>query len=324
MKKIICLMLCILIILVGCKKNEDPGAFSVEDIFVGKKGVELEFLKDTPPKSVYHEQSFPLVVDVRNVGAIDISNGIIAIAVEDDYITITQDLWNIPEEGQISVMTDKTASFRLEGKDQSYPEGDIASFSIRAESKTLDDQSASHNVDIIIIACYDYQTKLSADICIDYDIYNEKGLPKSCEVKDQTFSSGQGAPIGVISVKAEMLPQDDGGIRPSFIIKVKNLDKGFPYLVGESDYVCSSEGDQASSKFNLVKISAELSSVPLVCSPSTELKLKDKEDYVRCQTPDVWYQLDPTSSAYTSPLIVWLDYGYANTISKKVEIKRFT
>jgi len=324
MKKIIYVILCIVVLLVGCNRNTDPGEFSVEDVFVGKKGVELEFLKDTPPKSIYHEQSFPLVVEVRNVGAFDIANGIIALAVEDDYVTITEDRWSLPEEGQINVMTDKTASFRLDGKDQSYPEGDITSFSIRAVSKTLDDQSAVHDVDIVLMACYDYQTKLSTDVCIDYDIYNEKALPKSCKLKDQTFSSGQGAPIGVISVKAEMLPQDENGIRPSFIIKVKNLDKGFPYATGESSYVCSSDGQQAASKFNLVKISAELSNVPLECSPGDELKLKDKEDFVRCQTPDIWYQEDPVVSAYTAPLIIWLDYGYANTLSKKVEIKRFT
>jgi len=318
MRKIFALVL--LVLIVGCGNNDEPTTLPQEDIFKGKDGIKMEFLKDTPPRTIYHERDFSLGFTMTNLGASDISNGIIALSIEEDYVEVEEEDWFLPEEDSISTNSKNSATFSLRGRDPSYPEGDMLTFSIKARAKKLEGQSVGHTVDIILMSCYDYESKLSTDVCIDYDIFDEK-QGGTCEPTDQTFSAGQGGPVAVISIEPELLPQDAGGIIPSYLIKVKNVADGYPFTFGESDYVCS--GQNSTGEFNEVDIAAQLGGIDLVCSPSNTLKLRDKQDYVRCQTSNVWFQQDTAQSTYHTSLVVKLSYGYMNSVAKSVEIKRF-
>jgi len=318
MRKIIALLM--LVLMYGCGGGDEPTTLPQEDIFKGKDGIEIEFLKDTPPRTIYHDRAFSIGVTMKNIGAADIRNGIIALSVEEDYVVVTQEDWFLPEEDSITTTSKNTADFSLRGRDPSYPEGDMLTFSIQASANELEGQSIGHTVDVILMACYDYETKLSADVCIDYDIYDEK-QGGTCKPKDQTFSAGQGAPVAVVSIEPELLPQEAGGIIPSYLIKVKNVADGYPFTRGKSDYVCSNQA--SSGEFNEVDISAQLGGVDLVCSPSSTLKLRDKQDYARCQTTAPWYQQDASQSTFHTSLVVKLSYGYMNSVARSVEIKRF-
>jgi len=317
---IMILAVLISVFLSGCGNRGEVGTLTQEDIYKGHDGLEMEFLKDSPPSETYQEQNFPVLVTLTNKGAYDIEDGILVFVVEDDYIALEEEDWNLDDS--MELVSSTNVRYDLKGKTLSYPDGDTLTFSLQPRTLALEKQSAIHTVDIVMVSCFEYETKLSADVCIDFDIYETETSMKTCEVKDQTFGGGQGAPIGITSIKQEIFPGEEGQITPTFLIEVKNYDTGYPYASSNTELMCSSTGEDIKKKFNEVEITASLAGTELECSPGNIMKLKDGKDYVRCKTSKPLTK-DQNGESYTTSLLVKLKYGYTKSISKSMLIKRF-
>ena len=161
-------------------------------------------------------------------------------------------------------------------------------------------------------------------MCIDTDIIGEVRGKKVCDIKDLTFSEGQGAPVAVTKIETRMLPDVDvNKVKPHFIIFIENKGNGEVVNSKKLGAACSSSGLEYTD-FNTLTISASLPQGDLKCSENVDpgpaaVRLREKEDMVRCTLED---GIDIGRDAYTAPLKIELNYGYTFTISKDIIIEK--
>lgn len=289
---IIILLVCLLVACIPLKQRPST------DLHIGTQGLEMEFIENAPPDSVYEMNTIPLVLSVKNNGASDITNGYIAVGV-DKYINL---------------ISSPLTFLNLRGRSVYSPEGDARYINLRANAKEIDPQSQIHSAEIRATACYPYQTRATANVCIDTTVYKPQVKNKACEVKPIKLSGGQGAPVGVTRVDTNMIPLEDGMLRPEFIIYLDNLGKG---LIIDSGYVreACSAFSYGSSYYNVLRANVRLSDTILSCDQ--KIKILDKKDnFIKC----IGEPLESTRGTYPAPLSIELDYGYMHSISKIIKI----
>jgi hypothetical protein len=326
MRNKIILILIIILIISGCnvgpKRNDkDRHPISEADIKVGTEGLKMEFLETMPPEKIFEKAPFPVSVQLKNKGASDIKDGVLALGIEEDYMRLAENQVKVP--------------FNIEGKSIVNLEGGEKIINWGMESRNIESQSESHISTILATACYTYKTNISTSICIDPDVYSLKRDIKSCTVKDVTFSKGQGAPIAVTKVETQMLPDFDGQpdfddkiVKPQIIIYIENKGNGEVINLENYKKVCSKEALEYRD-YNTIFIEAFLSGKEMDCTPKEDflnevekrgyIRLKSKKDIIRCVLEEGLSQNKPS---YTTPLKIVLSYGYTFTISKDVTIEK--
>ncbi len=320
-----------LLLIVGCRGSDGP--LTSADIYTGTDGLTMEFLENTPPDEVFEDIIVPLGITIRNDGAYDIVDGLITFSVEKDYMELKKKssfgIQRISWEGdrpQIRIS--------LDGKTIERAEGEHEIITLSADAKELEELSQIHESTILATACYGYETSLVANVCIDTDIYNIKSIVKSCEVRDQSFNS-QGAPVVISNINTEMMPMESGEskkvmLRPQFLIYIEN--KGGGLVIKKEDTIISdacSEKALDHSKWNVVSINVYLGGnegKQLDCDVTEDsegetglIKLRDNIGVARCILED---GIDESEGTYVAPLRVELEYGYTDTISKSITIKK--
>jgi len=320
MNKKIILMAGILLLLVftGCDKINKTGKkgqtpISEVDVRKGVEGLKMEFLPNAPPNNVFAESGFPISLKLKNDGASDIKEedggAIFVFGFEKAYM-------DIPVPNQRSVLS-------IKGKSIYAPLGEEEFININARAGAIGPQSEKHPSSIFATACYPYETVLGTSVCIDTDITGQRRGQNVCVVKDIVFTGGQGAPVSVTKVETRMLPQDDGKVKPHFLIYVKNAGNGEVIDPGKVEAACTS-GTLSYGDFNTLRVKASLSGVPLKCSEDEGpviVRLRDKEDLIRC-TYERDGGINSGADAYVAPLKVELEYGYTFTISKNIIIEK--
>ncbi len=267
------------------------------DLHAGADAVKVDFVANAPPESVYEQTPIPLVVLLKNDGAYDIINGYLALAV-DKYI---------------SLVSEPVTAFNLAGRTPYTPQGESQYINFIANAIALDPQSQIHSAEIRATVCYPYKTQATANVCVDTAIYRPNVRDKPCEVKSLKFS-GQGAPVGISRVDTNMIPAQGDMVIPEFIIYIDNLGKGLVVDSGRILDACS--GFALGQPFyNIVKVNARLSDMPLSCTRELKL-LKKGTNFIRC----VGSPLSMRLGTYPSPLMIKVDYGYVQSVSKIIKI----
>lgn len=314
----------IILFIAGCNFSRE-GPITATDIYKGQDGLLMNFLENAPPAEVFEDSPFRVYVELENRGAFDILDGYLALGLEDDYMSINRG-WSDLEPSRIEAVDEKHVIFDLNGKslENSLGEENIITVIVDA-LKIKEEQSERHTSDVLMTACYEYQTKAAPTVCVDTNIYELKPVEKSCTVKDVDLTS-QGAPLAVTLVEVEMLPEENK-IKPHFLIHIENKGNGEVVRKGKIEQACYS-GELDYSDTNIVYVEAFLSDKQLNCEPKKEnddlksiVKLKDKKAIARCFTKDD-DAISKEEGTYTTPLKITLDYGYTFTISKSVTIKK--
>lgn len=240
--------------------------------------------------------------------------------------------------------TEGRVSFKLKGRSMYDSVGEEDLLYINIKANKLESMSLSHPSIIYATACYPYRAKLSATVCVDSDIYNLRAVKKPCQNKALVFSSGQGGPLAITRVEMTMLPSVQGSpaeksYKPELLISVEN--KGTGDLVKSYEYACDqklSGTATGENNFNLVAVKASISGetqgIVFDCAgdyasskPASEkgyARLNGKTSVIRCvvgqQSPVK--EITEGTLAYTAPLLIQIDYGYMDTISKSFKIKK--
>lgn len=321
----------LILFLAGCGSNGNDGQtyFDESDIYTGTDSLGIELMENMPQDEAYQNSVVKFGMILSNKGAFDITDGFLALSVEDDYLSI--DSWDLKGVNGNILSGNEVVTFGLRGKSIRDQNGESGFAIATLKSKTIPKQEPKeHTSTIVLSACYPYHTLLSEAVCVDTDIYNLKNIKKSCEIEDIS-SSGQGAPIAVTDVKVNMIPDADGSIiKPEFIIKIENLGEGRALFNNPTsiENACTSE-TLTKDDFNKIIVWAKLSDKSLKCKPSD--KKIDPNEYVgfvditeenleiRCVL-DEGISLD--KGTYLSPLLIELKYGYIYSISKDIVIKR--
>lgn len=310
-----------LLLVAGCeggslfgKQQKEERPVTDADVRKGFSGLNMEFVQNVPPESVFEESDFQIAVNLKNEGASNIgdNSGVLVFGLENAYT-------------DVAAGANAKQGFGVNGKSVYNLNGDKMFVELNAQTKKIGTQSEKHPSTIFATACYPYKTVLGTSVCIDPDVTGAATVKKVCEIKEMTFAEGQGAPVAITKIETRMLPDVDAShIKPHFIIFIENSGNGEVVNASKLDLACSSSALKYSD-FNVLKITASLPQGTLNCGGEmdtegfTTVRLREKEDMVRCTLEE---GVGIGSGAYISPLRIELKYGYTFTISKSIIIEK--
>jgi len=315
MKRIMIIIISLLI-LTGCGAGGIGGKPAIDRVHTGTKGLELNFLKDSPPSEVYEDEMFLLSARVSNEGAHDIEDAYIILGIEEEYMSVEN--W-MSTRIRIGEFLSNQAVISLEGKSDTNPEGGADVLSIKMQAGKLDSQTEVHTTNIYLAACYAYQTTFSDTICVDTDLYGTRNIEKACSAKDSYGHSSQGGPIAITKIELRMAPSEKEDIViPELKIHIKN--KGNGEVVRSNRYAEFCTGSTISKDdINQVGIRAKLSGEWLTCEPRV-LKLGKEGGFVKCRLEP---GLTTKMGTYLAAINIELDYGYSFSKSKQIRVRKW-
>ncbi len=323
-------LLVVLFLLSSCQTGlfKKGQGVSLIAVHIGKTGLEMGYLENLPPKSVFAstpqtESLFPVAVKLENKGATDITEGYLSVALEKEYLQLKEWTHTATDTFSIGTSQENTA-FTLAGKSSINPLGDEEIVSLTVKALPLDPQSQTHASTIIATACYGYETLAAAEVCINPELFSTKPLEKICQPGTTTLSQGQGAPIAVTSVETKMLPGPGESMLVQFLITVQNAAKGQPLARTSVARACSSlplehtdlnvvgVSDLRVSRFSFRRGDFECSPVPV--------QLREGTATFRCTLkPNL---LRRSEGTFKTTLFIALDYGYMFSAARNVQIER--
>ncbi|MFT4343155.1 MAG: hypothetical protein ACMXYE_00235 [Candidatus Woesearchaeota archaeon] len=299
----ICVLAVISLILTGCGPSTSG---SVTDYRTGSQGLEISFMRNAPPSSMYAEdESFSALVEIHNRGVFpgDRDGDLIA----DIHFTGF-------DRNIIQGLERTSVTFREEEARTRYnPEGgyQVATLEGRVNQATfMNSRIDRYDATIRATICYPYKTFASVDVCIDPNPNRASG---SNECRPGITSAGsQGAPIAVTSV--ETIAQR-GAAR--FVITVANVGGGeviLPEYLGQ----CT-EPSTTRTEYDKIRIvNADLSgTIPLDCTPSDTINLVNNRATIVCRADNI----DESGTAYKTLLNLEIDYGYKKAIQRTMQIR---
>lgn len=298
-------IICLLLIIMSCKTMKREGA--EENYRTGTDGLRLNFLQYLPPAKLYDDTNFSVTVEVANAGAEragKTNDKIYLGGFDHSLITgISTRGVQIPE---------------LEGKTAFNPQGNFEYINFEGTVRDL----SARNIDkypfkLIATACYNYKTQASTNVCVDPDPFST-GIKERVCIPQNVALGSQGAPIAVDKIDVEASPG-----RTRFRLYIANAGGGEVFKEGINYLEACSPYNPKGLKFSdadYVRINrVELSGISILssCKPldGGYLKLVNGKASVICELKSL-----KSTAAYVTPIIVELEYGYRNSISKDVEI----
>jgi hypothetical protein len=270
----------------GSNNQPDKGT----NFHKGTTALKMVFLPNSPPDVMYDGQSFPFSIEFTNTGAADTTA----------YITLSGHDQNI-----IMLNWDNKVVGPIPGKSEGYPIGGYGALDGEARMK-LPDESESYPTTIKATACYPYITEAVIPVCVDPDPTNNKD--DVCTPATISISEGQGAPVTVKSVST----RPTAGIS-YFTITIQNMGTG-EVLKTEKLQMCMDRLPQPD--LDVVEVvEAKIGVRALECNPPL-IRLVNKIGTTTCKG-DVGMD-----NAYTSNLLLNLKYGYKDSITKPVIVRR--
>jgi hypothetical protein len=307
----------------------DPAA---SDYRVGTRGVSMSFGSNSPPDKVFTNSPVSIVVNIKNEGAYDIKegDGFLGFIMPDDYI------YFFGKDEQYSTLL---FPFDLYGRSQIASDGQTLPAAFSAKSRDLN-QVSREDKDVTVIArlCYNYETVLSTDVCVDSDIYNIKRISKACTARERVFTAGQGAPVAIRKVvpTTDIVSTDNGQeVYPQFKIYITNMAKVEGAQVFNNKEIspidactiipartCGADPDLGilvqDCIWDIINIKAAMSGQQLDCQLGL-MKLVNEESYATCTAKEPMKENIP---AYTAELQVNLTYGIRQVYTKTVTVTK--
>lgn len=278
-----------------------------EEYRKGTQGLEMKFLPELPPTSVFDTYPLSVMVEYRNAGASTIDNGIIYLSGYDSrYVNLQS----------TSSGDNRWVIGGLDGKSTFNPKGlysEIAEFTTYSVDVDPIPGVDSFGQTIKATACYEYVTGAFPLICVDPTLGRGTVTEKVCTVHPVSLSGGQGAPVSITKVDQEMAAGQSGTSKVIFKIAVKNEGRGTPFNVQRGIENCHSELSYAD--VDIVNLdSVSFSGNNLQCQPS-QLRLTGGQGFAICS-----YEGSFGEDAFETPLSITLRYGYRDSIQTSVRI----
>lgn len=171
-------------------------------------------------------------------------------------------------------------------------------------------------VTFLVTNCFIYSTVATPQVCIDPAPYDQ-GV-KVCQPRPTNFNGGNGAPVAI-----SIIEQENSLRKVFFEINIQNVGGGTVFDLGAIE-ACSPyyPGRLTAQHLNKVYIlDARIGNQQLDCTPNRGdgVRLINGRGQFRCEY-DMEYAT--AKSAYETPLIVELGYGYSTTMQRKTTIRR--
>lgn len=287
-----------------------------EGALIGTEGLHLEFMQNTPPPVMYGpEDGIPIMLIAENKGTHNNMTGYVALSGFDPQVmTVYKDR---PGDALKDAATYTLPA--IPGRGPFQPRGQTAILEYNANIASPRAFGADkYRTILLATSCYEYQTHMSTELCVDFNPYAVARTQKICTPQDITLQGGQGAPIGITNVEIE-----PGTGITNLIIHLRNLGTGDvfdsnalekcnPYSsdrlqYGESDYV------------NIEQIRISNQDITTSCQPQGRVRLTNGEGLIYCTVTEGPFEAIQT--AFVSPLSIKLAYGYRDSITRPIEIR---
>lgn len=195
MKKYILLVLILTAIFIaGCSSgtSNNVGAPYIG----GTKGLEMKFTPGAPPSEIYDNKNseFGITVEVRNVGETDLDSN-------DGYVQITgisADEFGVSANDFKQDIPEINGARKNSNGDVIQGSLDVVSFEDLAYQQDLTGNLNSNK--IRAIACYNYATKASADVCVKEDAFDGQQTNSVCSLSGSKPVANSGGPLQVTGV----------------------------------------------------------------------------------------------------------------------------
>lgn len=170
----------------------------------------------------------------------------------------------------------------------------------------------------LVTNCYVYSTYAAPQVCIDPA--PEDQTRKVCTPRKITFNGGNGAPVAITSIEQENTKR-----KVYFTLNIKNVAGGQIFDLGYMER-CSPYYPGRLTTRELDKVylmDARIGNTHLECTPDRGqgIRLVNGQGQARCS-----YNMEyvTAKSAYETPLIVEVAYGYTDYMERRTMIKRAT
>ena len=302
------IIILVVIFIAGCAStggssffNRDKNSgFEEEIIFEGINGLELAFLEGAPPKEVYQNSPFDIVLEMHNDGALDIVKGTakLGISLLFDVDDTTKSFQTIM--GKENFQLGETAQIRWDGID-------LKRTAIRKDS--------TENINVQV--CYEGGTLAQPEVCVRPRPGKPGVLDGGCTVGEKSVSGGQGGPIAITKIlDNDVREQGDSNVI-TFRIQVENVGGGDVINKGEVDDCKLSARDKQEARIDIQV--GWLDGTEFECNRNTDGKLvmNNGKGLITCVSSAV-----PNDQHYSTPLNIKMNYGYVDSIKTSLTVKK--
>ncbi|MFW6025384.1 MAG: hypothetical protein ACOCRX_03495 [Candidatus Woesearchaeota archaeon] len=319
MKKIMIIISLLLVVslLSSCDVNTDEESeeqfiFGGNSYAGGTNGIEFSFERDSPPETIYNDDTFEIVLEVENLGEYDISQDEMAFTV-----------WNLPTNRFNLGSSEIGASLNSELLGVLTDDGDKIPGD-RDEIIVESGVSSSLSEDDIPVggmpftikagACYRYKTESIANVCL---VGDDRNPDQVCDPNSNPELINSGSPIQVKNFKQSL---SGSRININFIVSHEGDGEIF---YNDDSLECS--GREINEK-NLIDISISSPRAEIDCNfddgtsgdvQSGELKLYNNERFVTCEIRNI-----DDSMNRMMPFEMELDFIYYQDIQKEIFLRR--
>ena len=309
-KDMLLLVVLITLFLVSCQPRPGAGetpldtAAALQQVRTGTQGVELQLVQDSPPAIIYDQSDLIALVEVKNKGNYNLK-------AQDCFVQVTGFDRNIISGSFAGPRSCAESLGVLEGKNLYNTEGSSNLLEFQS-SVNLPLGVPDYNPTLNFLSCYHYHTIASPSVCVDPLFYQVSAEQKTCRPKDVPMGGGQGGPVGVTYVGVDMV-----GNRAIFEINIKNLGLGIGKVLSPfANLNNCGQGSLGYQDLDRVQYNVEMTGGGKVnCKPQDGfVRLSNGQGKIIC-TFDI-----PGASAFETPLLIDLDYSYAQSFQKSVRI----
>jgi hypothetical protein len=305
------LSILLVIFITGCDGLSSSSSSTTSYQRSGFEGIVMNFMENAPSDTIIidssaNDNAFETIIELKNLGSYPKEGDLVGkIFIGGFDKTVIDGKW----EGNGTLPTE------LHGKSELFPSGSLSYKSYYDNNIEFNFKEAdNYEPTIQVTACYKYKTYANPMVCVDPNPTSTKIKNKVCSIEDITLSGGQGAPVSV--TKVEQVASSKETI---FKIYIKNSGTGTVIKKDKYEQCMNLNYDES----DRVEIDVKLSNLEKKkCTPAgtsdSPIRLVNGEGLVVCIFKN------PTSGeAYSSPLEITLNYGYLDSISKKVNIVNY-
>ncbi|HLC52619.1 MAG TPA: hypothetical protein VJI98_05225 [Candidatus Nanoarchaeia archaeon] len=274
----------------------------LQQVKTGTQGVEVTLVANLPPNTIYDQNPLTALVEVRNRGNYNLQP-------QDCFIQIVGQDNNIIRGLQTARSCGENSGV-LEGKNEYNVEGGYNQIEFTSTSVSLPNNVYEITPTLNFLACYNYHTKASPQICVDPLLFEVTAQQKTCTPRDVGMAGGQGAPVGVNLVGVDMV-----GSKAIFEINIANFGTGRVLSPNAPIQSCG-QSSLSYTDLDKVQYNVQLTGGSLVdCKPRDGfVRLVNNNGKIVC-TFNI-----PGGSAYETPLLIDLSYGYVQSLLKPIRI----
>ena len=273
------------------------------DDFTGKEGLNIELIEGLPPKDVWKGIDFGILLEAWNKGVNDVDAGKICIGSFPSTIFGKSD----------SCLALQKIMGRRNypgGEIQVYGEEEWEGFKIKDNYPVHQDAKYSFSARV----CYQYSTFISPTACIrDLRMGDNEAV---CQVGELSLNNnGQGAPVGISSIREDIVPRGDDN-ELLFTIKVQNSDDG--EIIKRDAITRNKDCNFDRKDKDVVIMDLELPGFGKAnCRNNGEVVMINGEGQAFCSGIKV-----PSGESFALPLNIKLTYGYLSRIQGDFTIKK--